>query len=137
MLKNLSRISKVSKNVPYTADGTGDINGASVDTKGLSSATFIGCFGTVASASLKVQGSDDGTTGWADVAGAVATPPEADGIAVVECDAPGKRYLRAVVVRGGVSGVDAVMCLQHRSVNEPVVQASNVGRAYVLAGDTV
>ena len=81
----------------------GTDNSAAIDVKDYRVAKIVGAFGTMgADATINVQESDDGTTGWATVTGGsfvFASGTYADGGAPIQVDcSPRKRYIRVALV---------------------------------------
>lgn len=86
-----------------TSAGT-DVTGASVDTQGWEGCEFAVEIATAnADNFLKVQQSADGSTGWSDLAGTAAVAGTNGDTVRVDVYRPEKRYLRAVVDRGGAN----------------------------------
>ena len=107
----MSANKSIAQNVKpkYGAAGSavGTVNGVAVDTAGYQEACVVLSVGAVASTgslNVKVQDSADGSTGWADVAGAAftAVPDTGDNqvqIGFIKLDGNlAKRYLRVVGV---------------------------------------
>lgn len=103
---------KVTPSLAVAAARTADANGTAVDTKGYTNGMLVvdGTDIDLANAdetyAVKVQESDDGSTGWTDVSGAT-TSITADGqvkeIRLAELNVTTKRYLRAVLDVGGTT----------------------------------
>lgn len=85
--------------------GTGASNSSAIDALLYRRAAFhvhVGVIGASATVDYKVQDSDDGSTGWADVTGAAITQITASDTGArvaVDCERT-KRYLRAVLTVG-------------------------------------
>lgn len=108
---------------------TTTVNGSSVDTLGYNSAAVILEVGAVSGTSptldVKIQESDNGSTGWADVSGATFTQVTASNnsqiLRVEGLGTSRKRYLRSVATIAGTSPsfTLAVEVLLGRAYSEP------------------
>lgn len=94
------------------ATRTASANGSAVDTLGYNDAVVMINAGDIDTASgdetyaFKVQESDDGSTGWADITGATASVTADNDvklIAVKNLNTGRKRYLRVVATLGGTT----------------------------------
>lgn len=88
------------------------VNGAAIDTQGFNSLAFVGSCGAASgtpsaqSVIYKLQESDDGSTGWGDITGAVAAALTANNsTAKIPLNVQGrKRYIRAVATVSFTAG---------------------------------
>lgn len=95
---------KTVAGIPPTNAGAGAINGAAIDRQGFQSCTLQAACGAASggpsaqTVDAKLQHSADGSTGWADIAGAAVTQMAADnGDEEVDVDlSVARRYLRVV-----------------------------------------
>jgi hypothetical protein len=118
-----------------------EVDGTAVDMAGKIGVTFVASFGTVTTASvitLKVEGSDDGSTGWTALSGSATHT--ADGtdannkILAVDCVRPEYRYVRAVVTRTAANAVvDSVVAITYGQYWQPVEQGDTVLDSATLA----
>lgn len=98
-------------NVPLS-NAAGTRNGSAIDRQGFMSAVLVAKCGAATgspsaqSVDVKLQDSEDGSTGWADLTGAAVATLDADNsIARVAVDLSGaKRYVRAVEVVAFTAG---------------------------------
>lgn len=102
--------------VPQAA--AADVNGVAVDTLGFGSAFLFGQLDDAATGSFKLQESDDGATGWADVADdEVVTADGSNDTAGVASSFVTigyvglKRYLRVVFTHTGSGDISAGVAL--------------------------
>lgn len=101
---------------------TANVNGLAIDTKGFGSLAFVITTGAVDSAGVfnaKIQDSDTGTSGWADVPAELVTGSFAGPLTANSTTKAGyigyKRYARLVLTKGsGTSlAIGAVAILDH------------------------
>ena len=111
--------------------GSNNVNGASVDIAGYSSAVLMVEFGTIANnavTSVKIQESDDGSD-WTDMAGTEQSvaPAEDNHVVLIEITHPLKRYVRAVVERSTANAaITTARWLLCGYFHEPVKQPDDV-----------
>lgn len=103
---------------------TGNVNGSAVDTKGAQSCAVVGFLDDAATGSFKVQDSDDGSTGWADVADAkIISADDTNDTAGVASDLVSlgvigaKRYLRVVFTHTGSGDIAAFIALGNNGIS--------------------
>lgn len=121
---NLSSQLKIRRVAAAAGAATTDVNGSAVDMEGFESVVFFGSFGTAAANNtLQAQDSDDGSTGWADISGAVTAPGGTDGVQFLEVVRPKKRYIRAVAKRGTSSTLESMWAVQGLPAVSPVGNA--------------
>ena len=112
--RNVGDYVKLVTGVAPANSAAGAVNGAAIDRLGYESCVLRANTGaasgspTVQTIDAKLQESDDGSTGWADITGAAVTQIAADATAAeVDVDLSGvKRYIRAVrttAFTGGIS----------------------------------
>jgi len=107
----LTYTSKTIRVVNAQAAGTTAVNGSAVDTQGFESCRFVALLGTLTATqvtSIKIQGSDDGSTNWVDMTGTLVGPAaDGDGnkILISEIYKPSKRYVRCAVNRATANAV--------------------------------
>ena len=104
-----------------TSAGT-DVNGSALDLSGFDGVMF---FCTIATANagnyLKAQEGDTSSPA-ADLAGTKTTADDGADVTVLDIVKPMKRYIRAVVVRGGANTVTGdVYAIRYRSRSKPLV----------------
>jgi hypothetical protein len=100
---------------PHTAAGT--VNGSAIDRQGKDSCVLVATSGAATGTPTsftydsKLQQSDDGSTGWADISGAAVAQITADATQKsVNVDLTGaKRYIRAVDVVAFVGGTSPTL----------------------------
>jgi hypothetical protein len=104
---------QIKKAVAYTAAGTTSINGDVIDSANAESVLFIVRLGTAAAGnSIKVQqGALADGSDMADLEGSLVAVGSSDEIVCAEIVKPRERYLRAVVVRGTSSTIEAGFAL--------------------------
>ena len=108
-----SFIKPVEGILPQATDGAADVNGAAYDRLGFNSGVIAASVGastgapTAVSVVFKLQESDDGSTGWTDVADASVTIDAENTIGDVNLKLAGtKQYVRVVAtaaLTGGTS----------------------------------
>ena len=144
MFRNLTPASKTIILQTGTAAGLTDITEASVDTLGFDSVRFITILGAVTATGKlqqKLQHSDDGSTGWADVAGSAgggALVSTTSGRALIlDVHRPQKRYVRLVNMRSvGAANVAIAAALAelYRPDERPVAaQDATIDATVVLS----
>ena len=133
-MQNLSKASKVTRVLNAVAVGTSNQNGSILDMQGFESVEFILWAGQITDGNLSIkaqEGADSGLSDAADLAGTLTTLQNADDnkAAVLEVVKPVKRYVRAVVVRGGATGavIDGVIAIQHGPRVDPTTNDTTVG----------
>jgi len=119
------------------AAGTTDVNSSAVDTQGYMEATFVWIFGDNADTATftgKIQGSADGSTGWADITGATtsftagATDTDNEMLAVA-ITSPLNRYVRAVSDRGTANtALNGLLCVLGMPTQGAVTQLTSAGQ---------
>lgn len=103
-MNNQASVTSESVAAAAASSGGTDVTGASIDTQGWEGCVFSVDIATAnADNFLKVQQSADGSTGWADLAGTKAAAASDGDIVRTDLYRPEKRYLRAVVDRGGAN----------------------------------
>jgi hypothetical protein len=118
---NLSSQLKIRRVAAAAGAATTAVNGSAVDMEGFESVVFLGSFGTAAADNtLKAQASDDGSTGWADITGAITAPGGTDGVQFLEVVRPQKRYIRVVATRGTSSTLESMWAIQGLPAVSPV-----------------
>ena len=122
------------------AAGQTNVNTAPVDTAGFECVAFATYVGDVAASGkleMKVQESDNGSTGWKDLEGTkveLGADDDKKGLAV-EVVKPLKRHLRAVLTRSGADSViHNAVALLSLARREPVTQSSATRTATVPGG---
>lgn len=132
-IDSLADLAEFIDSSPYTAAGTTDINGNTIDMDDAFGCVFVASMGTItdtAVGGLKVQEADDGST-WTDVTGATqahATTGDSDKIIIVQVRRPSftKRYIRGVVERGTANSVlNACIAVKYGQNAKPVTQGDN------------
>jgi hypothetical protein len=122
---NLSTQLRIRRVAAAAIAGTSDVNGSSVDMEGFESVVFLGSFGTAAANNtLQAQQSDDGSSGWTDITGAVTAPGATDAVQFLEVMRPQKRFVRVVAKRGTSSTLEAAWVLQGMPAVSPVANAT-------------
>lgn len=128
-MANLLKNSKLLAILNQTAVGTTAVNSSVVDTAGFDSALLVCKFGTITDGTTGVkaqQGAVSDGSDMADLAGTQVTVAVTDDnrMAAVEVVRPLERYLRLVVLRGGVTGavIDGAVALLFNAHNLPVAQ---------------
>jgi hypothetical protein len=115
------------------AAGTTAVNGDAVDTLGFESVLLKTAFGAIVSGavtSVKVQYSDDGSTGWTDIAGTSQTVADtADNtIFITEIHRPVKRYVRVATSRATQNAtIDYQEAFLFNPFNAGITQDATVG----------
>lgn len=116
--RHLETVKKIN-HIPPASQGAGTVNGAAIDTAGFDAISFEVLTGVIDAAitvDFKVQESDDGSTGWADIAGAAITQltgaddnqnPTIDLRLGGRAAGTRKRYLRGVLT---VAGTGTALC---------------------------
>jgi hypothetical protein len=110
------------------------VESSAVDTAGKIGVRFTALLGDVTAASvlgLKVQGSDNGSSGWTDLVGALsftAGGSDADNKAlIIDAVRPEFRYVRAVLSRTGANAVvDGILADVYGPKETPVTQGATV-----------
>lgn len=124
-----NEIERVSNAV---AAGTTAVNTSAVSTANLAAVTFVALLGTITATgvpSMKIQGSNDGGSNWADLAGTNIAGDDADDNKMIasEIVAPTYSSLRAVITRATANVVvDGVLAIKHAKRVAPVTHGSTV-----------
>ncbi len=111
--KDIGAFIKAQAGINPQDSAAATINGAAIDRQDFDSCVLHAACGaasgtpTAQTVDAKLQDSPDGSTGWADIAGAAITQLAADNAeAEVDVDLSGaKRYIRAVVTVGFTGGI--------------------------------
>jgi hypothetical protein len=105
-----------------TANGTTEVKSADVDMVGYEGAVFFAKIATAAAGNyIKVQESDTTTDGdYADLLGTKVVAGTNADVVAVEVYRPGKRYLRASVIRGTSTVLGEIYCNQFGPAVLPV-----------------
>lgn len=129
----LTDLFKVSRLMNAQAVGTTTINGSILDTQGYEGVALILFAGTITDGDFDLkaqQGNDAGLSDAADLAGSKVSLAVADDnkCAVLDLGRVTKRYIRPVVVRGGVTGgvIDGVVAVQYGPSNAAVIHDATV-----------
>lgn len=132
-MKNLTYSSRTIRVLNAVAAGTSDQNSAAVDTLGFAGVRFVALFGTLTATqvtSIYAEYSDDGTTGWTEIAGSRVGPladADSNKALVLDVYRPQKRYVRCVVDRGTANAViDGVIAELYLPADAPVTRHSSV-----------
>ena len=124
MASALTEKMKITKVLDYTSANTGTTNTASVDMAGYESVVFLTSFGTAAADNLMhvEQSSDDASSdAYADLEGSeVNAGGASDEDQWIEIIRPREQYVRAAVVRGTSSTIEAVWAIQYAAKSRPV-----------------
>lgn len=105
---DIGKALKAVQAIQADAHAAGTVNGSAIDTKGFHEvlvALNAGANGSSGTVDVKVQESDDGSTGWVDITGAAFVQvTESNDVAIyqgrVRMTPTRKRYLRVVAVVG-------------------------------------
>lgn len=116
------------------AAGSTDVNTTGVLMTGYESILFITAFGTLTANAVSgchLEGSDDdgSTDAYSALEGSGITiaDDKDNGLVLVECVKPLKKYIRLVVDRATANAViDSVVALQYNARKEPVTQPASV-----------
>ena len=142
MFTQLLRYVEITPAIPYTAAGTSDIAGASLDLTGSNGVVAVVQLGDIAgSATMTVKGqkSDDASAdSWVDLAADSTDISIGDtddnGVAAVEWTEPTSRYFRVVVQRHTANSVVAgAVYYRHRLDLEPPTHHSSVSTSVVIS----
>lgn len=116
--------------------GTSTVNGSTVDMAGYEGVRFIVLYGAITDGTpnLKAQqGAASDLSDAADLLGTDVAVADADDnkCAILDVYAPQERYVRAAVVRGGVTGcvIDGILAELYGPRVKPVTQDSTVAAA--------
>jgi hypothetical protein len=131
---NLSTNALITRVMNGVSAGQAATNSSALDMYGYDSVTFIAAMGDIAgsgTATLKAQQSSDNgvADGFSDLLGTSIAYTDADDnkLAVLEIDAPQKRYVRCVLTTATSNGVkDGVIAIQTKSTLGPVTQGTTV-----------
>ncbi len=124
--------STINALVPAAYNGAN--NGAAIDTIGSDAARFTLQCATIGAVAidLKIQESDDGSTGWADITGAaIASLGDANDNELRRIDIDlgrlrnRKRFIRPVLTAGGATTM-SVLCDLYRLHQQPESQTGDV-----------
>lgn len=131
---DLIAATKSVSTIASAAHAAGTVNGDAVDTAGFKDVKAVVNSGTnvaTGTADIKIQESDNGSTGWADITGAAFTQiTTANDNAVytgrVRMTPSRKRYLRAVAVVANAACALSVTFELGDAKQEPVSQANTI-----------
>jgi len=131
-LSNDVRITKVSGAV---AAGTTAVNSAVVDMQGYDGVIFLASLGTAAANNgVKAQqGQVSNMSDAADLAGTLVSSNGTQTDLVLEIFRPRERYVRAAVVRGTTTTVDAIWAIQFMAAKMPVNNVTAAQAAEIWA----
>lgn len=117
---NLSGEVKITKVLTNTVTGTTTINTTAVDMQGFEGVVFVASLSTAAANNgIKAQqGQAANLSDAADLAGSQILANKTD--FVLDIYRPTERYLRAAILRGTTTVIDAVWAIQYMSNKLPV-----------------
>ena len=123
---------QLSKNVQISlaagSEGSGDtdVNGTAIDTAGFQGVMFVAEIATANAGNyLEVEQSDNSSTGFTALTGAKSVAAEDGDLAVVDVKSPMKRYVRAVITRGGENtATGPIVAHAYGPADAPVTQPS-------------
>lgn len=123
--------------VPQTAVGTTTITGGAIDMQGYDGVFFVGIVGAFTDGSFDVKAQDDTVVGMgsaADIAGSKVSAVASNKLVVVDIYRPVKRFIRAVVVRGGATGsvIGSVLAVRYIGDKLPIPAAAQDASIAVL-----
>lgn len=129
-MDNFSTSHKLQRVENAAAAATTDITSDAFDARAFHEVTFVALFGSItagAVTSMHVEGSNDGSTGWTDIAGtnqAVADDDDNKAIGIT-IRRPPFPYLRAIIDRGTQNAVlDGIVAIGSKPDSEPVIHDS-------------
>ena len=124
---------KVAVSIKPASHAVGTTNGAAADCKGYDDTAVVidcGVFTATGDLTAKVQESDDGSTGWADVAGAAFANKEQadDELPYVGNQnlAKRKRHLRVVFTVSDDAVIASALFILGAAISRPVTQTNAV-----------
>lgn len=127
MAQNLDKQTKETRVVLATPVGITTINGAILDMEGYEGVMFISQSGTITDGNLVLKAQDGAQANLSDAADLAGTATQLNngqnGVAsILDIFRPIKRYIRAVLVRGGAAGavIDSVIAIQYGAKKQPV-----------------
>lgn len=116
--------------------GTSDVNSDPIDCANCDEVAILVNLGAMAASGtvdMKLQESEDGSTGWADLEGTALTQADEDddnkwfGVSVKN---PLKRYIRAAFTRGdgGNSTINSMIAIKNHMRKQPITQSTGAGQ---------
>jgi len=114
---------KVTVDAPTVA-GTTEIDSTAIDMTGFDGVCFLVKLGTAA-ANNTVKGQQDTVTGFgtvADLAGSSTVAGVTNKVLVLDIQRPTKQFVRAAVLRGTSTTIDAIIAIQYKARSLPITQ---------------
>lgn len=128
---NLVKDVKITKVLGNTTTGTSTVNTSTVDMQGYEGVVFLASISTAAANNgIKAQqGQQSGMGDAADLAGSQLLSDGTKTDLLLDIYRPQERYVRAAVIRGTTTVIDAVWAIQYMAGKKPV---NNVTAAQAL-----
>lgn len=128
---NLVKDVKITKVLGNTTTGTSTVNTSTVDMQGYEGVVFLASISTAAANNgIKAQqGQQSGMGDAADLAGSQLLSDGTKTDLLLDIYRPQDRYVRAAVIRGTTTVIDAVWAIQYMAGKKPV---NNVTAAQAL-----
>lgn len=132
---NLSNNVKITKVSAAVATGTTTINSNPVDMQGYDGVVFLASLGSAAANNgLKAQqGQASNLSDAADLAGTLVSSNGTQTDLVLEVFRPQERYLRAAVVRGTTTTIEAIWAIQYAGSKMPINNVTAAQAAEIWA----